>query len=121
MMCMWTSPWIWFAADVTVRDFRECFEKSPYGRNLLPTIQNLSFLSFHGTSDSPPMKGYFLWFGYRECVEGSRCLRKTLCVCVCVCVGKMYLLLVRGVSRSKTLIPLILVTIRLDAFYYNNK
>ena len=40
--------------------------------------------------------------------------------CVCVC-GEMYLLLVRGVSRSKTLIPLILVTIWLDAFYYNNK
>ena len=97
-----TSPWIWFAVDATVRDFRECFEKSLYGRNLLLTIQNLSFLSFHGTSDSPPMKGLFV------------------CECVCVC-GEMYLLLVRGVSRSKTLIPLILVTIRLDAFYYNNK
>ena len=109
-----TSPWIWFAVDATVRDFRECFEKSLYGRNLLLTIQNLSFLSFHGTSDSPPMKGLFV----RECAEGSQCSRKTLCVCVC---GEMYLLLVRGVSRSKTLIPLILVTIRLDAFYYNNK
>ena len=62
------------------------------------------------------LKGLFV----RECAEGSRCSRKTLCVCVCVC-GEMYLLLVRGVSRSKTLIPLILVTIRLDAFYYNNK
>ena len=51
------------------------------------------------------MKGLFV----RECAEGSRCSRKTLCVCVCVCVGgEMYLLLVRGVSRSKTLIPLIL-------------
>ena len=30
-------------------------------------------------------------------------------MCVCVCVwGEMYLLLVRGVSRSKTLDPLIL-------------
>ena len=48
-------------------------------------------------------------------------VRVRRCVCVCVCGGKMYLLLVRGVSRSKTLIPLILVTIRLDAFYYNNK
>ena len=28
----------------TVRDFRECFEKSLYGRNLLLTIQNLSLL-----------------------------------------------------------------------------
>ena len=66
------------------------------------------------------VKGLFVC----ECAEGSQCSRKTLCVCVCVCVcvcGEMYLLLVRGVSRSKTLIPLILVTIRLDAFYYNNK
>ena len=46
------------------------------------------------------LKGLFV----RECAEGSRCSRKTLCVCVW---GK-YLLLVRGVSRSKTLIPLIL-------------
>ena len=30
------------------------------------------------------VKGLFV----RECAEGSRCSRKTLCVCVCVCVGK---------------------------------
>ena len=24
---MWTSPWIRFALDATVRDFHECFEK----------------------------------------------------------------------------------------------
>ena len=58
-VCVWTLPWIRFALDATVRDFRECFEKSLHGRNLLLTIQNLSLLSFHGTSDSPPMKGYF--------------------------------------------------------------
>ena len=56
-MCVWTLPWIRLALDATVRDFRECFEESLYGRNLLLTIQNLSLLSFHGTSDSPPMKG----------------------------------------------------------------
>ena len=56
-VCVWTLPWIRFALDATVHDFRECFEKSLYGRNLLLTIQNLSLLSFHGTSDSPPMKG----------------------------------------------------------------
>ena len=68
-VCVWTSPWIWFAADVTVRDFRECFEKSLYGRNPLLTIRSRSriCLSFHGTSDSPPMKSLFV----RECVEGS--------------------------------------------------
>ena len=49
------------------------------------------------------LKGLFV----RECAEGSRCSRKTLCVCVGG-GGEMYLLLVRGVSRSKTLIPLIL-------------
>ena len=41
---MWTLPWIRIALDTTVRDFRECFEKSLYGRNLLLTIQNLSLL-----------------------------------------------------------------------------
>ena len=41
---MWTLPWIHFALDATVRDFREYFEKSLYGRNLLLTIQNLSLL-----------------------------------------------------------------------------
>ena len=44
MTCMWTSPWIWFAVDATVRDFLKCFEKSLSGRNLLLTIQNLSLL-----------------------------------------------------------------------------
>ena len=58
----------------------------------------------------------------RNCLYANvqRVLNVRVRRCVCVC-GEMYLLLVRGVSRSKTLIPLILVTIRLDAFYYNNK
>ena len=56
-VCVWTLPWIRFALDATVHDFYECFEKSLYGRNLLLTIQNFCFSSFHGTSDSPPMKG----------------------------------------------------------------
>ena len=43
-VCVWTLPWIQFALDATVRDFRECFEKSLYGRNLLLMIQNLSLL-----------------------------------------------------------------------------
>ena len=77
MMCMWTSPWIWFAADATVRDFRECFEKSLYGRKSA-TDDPEFVLSFHRTSDSPPMKGLFV----RECAEGSRCSRTLLCVCV---------------------------------------
>ena len=68
-----------------------------------------------GSSSPSGVKALFV----RECAEGSQCSRKTLCVCGGG--GEMYLLLVRGVSRSKTLIPLILVTIRLDAFYYNNK
>ena len=37
-----------------------------------------------------------------------------------VCMGKIYSLLVRGVSRSKTLNSFDFVTIRLDTFYYNN-
>ena len=33
-----------FGSHCTVRDFRECFGKSLYGRNLLLMIQNLFFL-----------------------------------------------------------------------------
>ena len=44
-VCVWTSLWIWFAADVTVRDFRECFEKLLYGRNPLLTIRSRSRIS----------------------------------------------------------------------------
>ena len=58
-----------FGMHCTVRDFRECFGKSLYGRNLLLTIQDL-FLFFHGTSDSPPMKGYIPSL-YHEYDEGS--------------------------------------------------
>ena len=53
---MWTLPWIRFALDATVRDFHECFEKSLYGR-ISATDESRICLSFHGTSDSPPMKG----------------------------------------------------------------
>ena len=103
-VCVWTLPWIRFALDATVRDFRECFEKSLHGCNLLLTIQNLSLLSFHGTSDSPPMKGYFNGL---VTANVQKVLEVHVRCCACV-YGEMYLLLVRGVSRSKTLIPLIL-------------
>ena len=52
-----------------------------------------------------------------ECVEGSLSLLMLLCMCVW---GKVYSLLVRGVSRSKTLIPLILSQSGW-MLYYNNK
>ena len=72
MTRMWTSPWIWFAADVTVRDFRECFEKSLYGRNPLLTIQNLSLLPRDiRFSTNEGLFCMVIWLGYRECVEGS--------------------------------------------------
>ena len=58
-----------FGSHCTVRDFCECFGKSLYGGNLLLTIQYL-FLSFHGTSDSPPMKGISTSV-YSEYIEGS--------------------------------------------------
>ena len=53
-----TPPWIWFVWYRAQRDFREYFGKLLYGRNLLLTIQDLFLFFFHGTSDSPPMKGY---------------------------------------------------------------
>ena len=69
-VCVWTLPWIRFALDATVRDFRECFEKSLYGRNLLLTIQNLSLLPRDIRFSTN--EGVNLWLsGYLECAEGS--------------------------------------------------
>ena len=100
MKCMWTSPWIWFAVDATVHDFRECFEKSLYRRNLLLTIQNLSLL---------PRDIRFSTNEGFVCTRMCRRFPMFAQDVVCVCGGgEMYLLLVRGVSGSKTLIPLIL-------------
>ena len=94
-----------FGLQWTVCDFRECFEKSLYGRNLLLTIQNLSLLPRdirfstnegvinEGLVGVAQMCRRFLKFAYDV---------------VRVCMGKIYSLLVRGVSRSKTLNPLIL-------------
>ena len=106
-----------FGSQWMVRGLHECFEKSLYGRNLLLTIQNFCFFSFHGTSDSPPMKGNFML------VCAARICRRFLrfaYVVVRVCMGKVYSLLVRGVSRSKTLNPLILSQSSW-MLYYNNK
>ena len=64
-VCVWTLPWIRFALDATVRNFRKCFEKSLYGRNLLLTIQNLSLLP--GDIRFSTNEGVIK----RECVEGS--------------------------------------------------
>ena len=101
-VCVWTLPWIQFTLDATVRDFRECFEKSLYGRNLLLTIQNLSLLPRDiGFSTN---EGYFNGL---VTVNVQKVLEVQVRCCACV-YGEMYLLLVRGVSRSKTLIPLIL-------------
>ena len=82
MTCMWTSPWIWFAVDATVRDFRECFEKSLYGRNLLLTIQNLSLLPRDiGFSTN---EGFVLYANVQKVLNVR--VRRCVCVCVCVCV-----------------------------------
>ena len=77
---------------------------------------------YSGSTSAPlgsvAVEGFVLYANVQKVLN----VRVRCCVCVCVGGGGgMYLLLVRGVSRSKTLIPLILVTIRLDAFYYNNK
>ena len=106
-----------FGSQWTVCDFRECFEKSLYGCNLLLTIQNFfCFFSFHGTSDSPPMKGNFML------VCAPRICRRffKFAYVVRVCMGKVYSLLVRGVSRSKTPNPFVLAQSGW-ILYYNNK
>ena len=72
-VCVWTLPWIRFALDATVCDFRECFEKWLCGRNLLLTIQNLSLLPRDirfSTNEGVFQYGLRL-SGYRECAEGS--------------------------------------------------
>ena len=86
MTCMWTSPWIWFAVDATVRDFRECFEKSLYGCNLLLTIQNLSLLPRDiGFSTN---EGFVLYANVQK-VLNVRVRRYVVCVCVCVGGGNV--------------------------------
>ena len=109
-MCVWTLPWIRFALDTMVRDFRECFEKSLYGRNLLLMIQYLSLLPRD------------IRFSTNEGYLTRMCRRflKFVYVVVRVCMGKVYSLLVRGVSRSKTLIPLFLSQSGW-MLYYTNK
>ena len=53
---VWTLPWIRLSLDATVRDFRECFEKSLYGRQSATDDPEFASPST-GISDSPPMKG----------------------------------------------------------------
>ena len=108
-----------FGSHGTVHDFHECFGKSLHGCNLLLTIQDL-FLFFHGTSDSPPMKGYI-----HQPVGVQRIYRrlsKFACidVCVCVCVGKCLLTSCERVNQKKTLNPFYVNTIRLDTLLQHN-
>ena len=80
-----------FSSHWTVRDFRECFGKLLYGCNLLLMIQNCS--SFHGTSDSPPMKGY----NHQGTANIQKILEVRVCCCVDVCMwGNVHSLRVRG-------------------------
>ena len=104
-----------FGSHGTVCDFRECFGKSPYGRNLLLTIQDL-FLSFHGTSDSPPMKGLNCQLVYSEYVEGSQSSR----ILMCVCMGKCLLTSCERAIQKKTLNPFVF-TQSSWMLYYNKK
>ena len=106
-----------FSSQWTIRDFCECFEKSLYGHNLLLTIQNFLFLLLPRDIRFSTNEGVLML------VCGPRICRRFLkfaYVVVRVCMGKVYSLLVRGVSRSKTLIPLILSQSGW-MLYYNNK
>ena len=60
-----------FGSHWMLRDFCECFEKSPYGRNLLLTIQNLFLLLPQDIGFSTNEGVYLRWSVYREYVEGS--------------------------------------------------
>ena len=63
------------------------------------------------------LRGYLMVVGVPRICKS---FLKFAYVVMCVCMGKVYSLLVRGVSRSKTLIPLILSQSGL-MLYYNNK
>ena len=102
-----------FGSHGTVCNFREWFGKSLYGCNLLLMIQDL-FLFFHGTSDSPPMKGKLSVGVQRVCRRFSRF------VYVDVHVGKCLLTSCERVIRKKTLNPFDVNTIRWDALLQHN-
>ena len=99
--------------------FVNVLKKSPYGRNLLLTIQNLLLLLPRdirsSTNEGLSFKVYVVGVP-RIC----KSFLKFTYVVLRVCMGKVYSLLVRGVSRSKTLIPLILSQSGW-MLYYNNK
>ena len=109
-----------FGSYGMVRDFRECFGKSLYGRNLLLVIQDLFLLPQDIRFSTN--EGLNLPAGWctANIYKGSR----SLCVlmCVCVCVGKCLLTSCERVIQKKTLNPFFYVnTIRLDALLqYNN-
>ena len=112
--CVWTSPWIRFAFHGTVRDFRECFGKSLYGRNLLLTIQNLFLLPRHirfSTNEGVNLP--------RDTANMQKILE--VCVCCCACVyGESLLTSGERVIQKKTLNPFVLAQSGW-MLYYNNE
>ena len=103
-----------FGSHCMVCDFRECFGKSLYGRNLLLMIQNL-FLLLPRDIRFSTNEGVISASVQRIC----RRFLKFAYVGVRVCMGKVYSLLVRGVSRRQ-LIPFVLAQSGW-MLYYNNK
>ena len=73
-VCMWRLMCL-FQTEMRVLRVIAAFAHC-LGCNLLPKNPELDAQtvspSFHGTQDSPPMKGYFIWFAeYVECLQIS--------------------------------------------------
>ena len=88
-----------FGSHCMVRDFRECFGKSLYGRNLLLTIQNL-FLLLPRDIRFSTNEGVYLPV-YSKYVEGSQSSRMLMCV------GKCLLTSCERIIQKKTLNPFV--------------
>ena len=73
-VCVGTSPWIWFALHGT-RFSRMFWKIAVWTQSATDDPKLNLFFLFHGTSDSPPMKGYI-----RQCTAN---IQEVLEVHVC--------------------------------------
>ena len=90
-----TPPWIW-SACYGARISQMFWKIAVWMQSATDDPGFCFLLSSHGTSDSPPMKGFNCWLVYSEYIKGSRSSRMLICVWGIVCS-----LRVRGLSRRR--------------------
>ena len=99
-----------FVSHCTVRDFRECFGKSLYGRNLLLTIQNL-FLLLPRDIRFSTNEGVKMFA--RRIANMQKVLEVRVCCCACVYGESLLTSGERGIQKTTN--SFCFGTIRLDA------